>query len=54
MTDDILMFLVMTLLLIIGSCTGDQTTLQDCASKGRAEMLGGGSIKCEVEKGQAA
>ncbi len=27
---------------------GDQATLRDCATKGRAVMVGGGTIKCEV------
>lgn len=39
---------------VFGNHGGDQATLRDCATKGRAVMVGGGTIKCEVlpEKGQ--
>lgn len=39
--------------LLIGNHDGDQSTLRDCATTGRAKMLGGGIIKCEVLKEQS-
>ena len=33
---------------LAGNHGGDQATLRDCATKGRAVMVGGGTIKCEV------
>ena len=33
---------------LFGNHGGDQATLRDCATKGRAAMVGGGTIKCEV------
>ncbi len=35
---------------LIGNHEGDQATIRDCATKGRAVMAGGGAIRCEVEK----
>ncbi len=41
--------LILVLLAVIaGNHTGDQATLRDCATTGRADMLGGGSISCTV------
>lgn len=34
----------------IGNCGGDMQTLKNCATKGQAHMLSGGTIKCEVMK----
>lgn len=36
--------------LAIGNLVGDQATIKDCASKGVANMAGGGTVKCEVER----
>jgi len=40
---------------MLGAGDADRATLRDCATKGTANMIGGGSIKCEVirEKGQS-
>lgn len=37
---------------LLGDHEGDQATIRDCATKGRAVMAGGGAIRCEVEKEQ--
>lgn len=34
----------------IGNWLGDQGILRDCATKGRAGMMGGGIIACNVER----
>jgi hypothetical protein len=34
----------------VGNLQGDQATLRDCATKGKAEMVGGGVIECNVMK----
>lgn len=34
----------------LGNWAGDQKTIQDCAVRGEARMLGGGSINCQVQK----
>ena len=34
--------------IIIGNYEGDQATLRDCATKGEAKMVGGGTIRCNV------
>ena len=47
------MLIVVLLGLFAGNLTGDQATLRDCATTGRAEMLGGGSISCSVIRAPA-
>lgn len=37
-----------------GNRDGDQSTLRDCATKGVAKMLGGGTITCAVLRDGAA
>lgn len=34
----------------IGNVLGDQEILRDCAIKGEAKMIGGGTIECTVKK----
>lgn len=36
--------------LIFGNYLADSATLRDCATKGEAKMLSGGTIKCEAKK----
>lgn len=36
--------------LVLGNLIGDQATIKDCATKGTANMAGGGTVKCEVER----
>lgn len=50
MSDFLLMMLFAIPCLFLGSYHSDQATLKDCATKGTAKMLGGGTIKCEVVK----
>ncbi len=44
------MFLVVVVSLGIGNCAGDQATIRDCATRGQATMLGGGTIVCTVQR----
>lgn len=37
---------------IIGNALGDTATLRDCASAGRATLVGGATVKCEVKKNE--
>src|ERR1700744_63779 len=41
---------------ILGNYLGDQQTIIDCVERGQARMLGGGTVRCEVQRaqGQAA
>lgn len=52
--DFVIGTLVMALGLFIGAAIGnqqgDQATLRDCATKGEAKMVGGGTIECTVKK----
>lgn len=48
MSNSLTILAAMMLAAIIGNCNGDQATLRDCATSGRAVMLGGGEIRCEV------
>lgn len=34
---------------LIGNYLGDQATIRDCATTGRAVMYGGGAVECKVE-----
>lgn len=34
----------------VGNHNGDQATLRDCATAGKAKLKGGGSISCTVIK----
>jgi hypothetical protein len=36
----------------LGNLNGDQATLHDCATKGKATMKGGGTIICSVNKSE--
>lgn len=36
--------------MLVGNQMGDQLTIKDCATKNRAEMMGGGTITCHVVK----
>jgi len=45
--------LACTICICIGNCGGDQKTLVDCARYGKAYMVTGGAITCEVKKGGA-
>lgn len=50
-TDTVLPAVLLVLVaLMFGNFTGDAATLKDCATKGEAKMLGGGTITCEVKK----
>ena len=35
---------------IVGIALGDTATLRDCASAGQATLVGGATVKCEVNK----
>jgi hypothetical protein len=43
-------FILIMITLSVGNYLGDQATLRDCASTGKAIMRGGGTISCEVVK----
>ena len=50
-TDTALPAILIALLsVMVGNLVGDADTLKDCATKGEAKMLGGGTITCEVKK----
>jgi hypothetical protein len=34
--------------ILLGNLVGDQATIKDCATKGTAKMLGGGTVSCTV------
>lgn len=34
----------------MGNLLGDQRTLRDCATQGKAKMMGGGSIDCSIQR----
>ena len=55
MSEFLLIAAIVISCVFVGNHFGDQTTLKDCATKGTAKMLGGGTIKCEVvkDKGQS-
>ena len=38
----------------LGNLMGDQATIKDCATKGKASMAGGGTVICEVQRQGAA
>lgn len=49
--EDLIAAVIWLLLgLSFGNYAADQATLRDCATKGQAGMLGGGTITCEVKK----
>lgn len=48
---DILVVLVFFILgVLAGNLVGDSQTFQDCAVRGEAKMLSGGTIACTVNK----
>ena len=42
-------FLLLSIGALIGNYLGDQKTLTDCATTGRAVMYGGKAVECKVE-----
>jgi hypothetical protein len=38
--------------IMIGNYMGDQATIRDCATHGKAIMAGGGSITCAVQRSE--
>lgn len=49
-TDLFVLTMVMLVSVMVGNLAGDAGTLKDCATKGEAKMLSGGTITCEVKK----
>jgi hypothetical protein len=50
MADYLIVFTLALGALGLGNLIGDQATIRDCATKGRANMAGGGTVICEVKK----
>lgn len=48
MSKYLLHILLLCACLWLGNYQGDFATLRDCAATGKAEMLSGGAIRCEV------
>ena len=52
MINFISLFFAAIIGLYIGNLQGDQATLRDCAAKGEAALVGGGTVICSVKKEQ--
>ena len=46
---DLMLCLAFVAVAIFGNWTGDQSTIRQCATYGKAPMLGGGTVICHVE-----
>jgi len=42
--------MVVILIMLVRNHAGDRLTFKDCATKGKATLLGGGTIECKVVK----
>lgn len=43
-------YIAFVLGMLLGNLIGDQQSIKDCATKNTANMMGGGTISCEVRK----
>ena len=49
-TDGLIATTIFIIGVLAGNLGGDVATLKDCATRGEAKMLSGGTVTCEVKK----